>query len=105
MDESDPAHEQRARSIEQDRARERFVLREDGEEAELRYHLRGTRLSLLHTGVPPALEGRGIGGALVRGAAEFAARSGLTLVPYCSFARRWLEDHPDVAASVVIAWP
>lgn len=92
-------------TVEQDRAQERFVVREDGEEAELRYHRHGERLSLVHTGVPATLEGRGIGGALVHAALDFAVAEGLTVVPYCSFARRWLEDHPDVAASVPIAWP
>jgi uncharacterized protein len=91
--------------VEDDPAGERFVVREGGEEAELRYHRIGESLSLLHTGVPEALEGRGIGGALVRAAVDLAAGERLVLVPYCPFARRWLERHPEVAAAVVIDPP
>jgi uncharacterized protein len=84
---------------------ERLVVREGDDVAELVYHRSGDRLSIVHTGVPPGLEGRGIGSALVKAALDLAARDGLTAVPYCPFARKWLETHPDVAASVSIDWP
>jgi uncharacterized protein len=82
----------------------RFELRQDGYLAELIYHRRGNRLALIHTEVPPELEGRGIGGKLVTAAIDRAAREGLTLVPLCPFARGWLERHPDAAARSVIDW-
>ena len=82
----------------------RFELRTDGWLAELIYRIRGDRLVLVHTEVPVALEGRGIGGRLVTAAADRAARDGLTLVPLCPFARGWLERHPDAASKVVIEW-
>jgi predicted GNAT family acetyltransferase len=41
---------------------------------------------------------------LVTAAGDRAAREGLTIVPYCPFARRWLERHPDVAERVAIDW-
>ena len=28
----------------------------------------------------------------------------LTVVPWCPFARRWLQEHPDEAAAVTIDW-
>lgn len=80
-------------------------MREGDDVAELEYHRRGDRLSLLHTGVPASLEGRGIGSALVGAAVEFAAEEGLTVVPYCPFAKGWLEHHPGVAASVPVDQP
>jgi predicted GNAT family acetyltransferase len=83
----------------------RFLLVQDGAEAELTYRRVGKRLVLVHTGVPEALEGRGIGGRLVAAAAEEARRDGLTLVPHCPFARRWLENHPDAASGTTIDWP
>lgn len=82
----------------------RFELCQDGCLAELVYRLRGHRLVLVHTGVPSALEGHGIGGTLVMAAIERAAREGLTLVPLCPFARGWLERHPETAARAVIDW-
>jgi uncharacterized protein len=91
--------------VEDDQSEERLVVRQGDDVAELVYHRRGDRLSLLHTGVPASLEGRGIGSALVRAAVERAAQEGLTIVAYCSFAKGWLESHPDVAASVSVVRP
>ena len=83
----------------------RFEYRSGGFVAELVYRMRGERMVLLHTGVPDAVEGHGIGGELVRAAVEYAASRGLTVVPACAFARAWLERNPDVAAQVPIDAP
>jgi uncharacterized protein len=83
---------------------QRFVLTQDGVVAELVYRRRGDRLILIHTEVPPELGGRGLGGLLVRAAVDEARRGGLTIVPWCPFARKWLHDHPDAAATVSIDW-
>jgi predicted GNAT family acetyltransferase len=82
----------------------RFEVSDGGHLAELRYHRSGKRLALIHTEVPEELEGGGIGGMLVTAAVDRAAREGLTIVPYCPFARRWLERHSDVADRVPIDW-
>jgi predicted GNAT family acetyltransferase len=82
----------------------RFEVTVDGHVAELRYRRRADRLVLIHTGVPDALEGRGLGGQLVRAAVSQAAAEGLTVVPICSYARAWLQRHPDVAGTVTIDW-
>jgi uncharacterized protein len=87
-----------------DQAASRFELTVEGQLAELRYRRNGRRLVLVHTGVPPELEGRGIGGALVAAAVDQAAREDLTVVPLCPFARRWLERHPDAVAKAVVDW-
>ena len=83
----------------------RFEYRAGGSVAELVYRRRGERMVLLHTGVPGALEGHGVGGQLVRAAIGYAASEGLTVVPACPFARAWLDRHPDVAALVPIDAP
>ncbi len=80
----------------------RFELVVDGHLAELVYEVQGDQLVLVHTGVPGELEGQGIGGRLVAAAVERAARDGLTIVPLCPFARRWLRRHPDETAGVVV---
>jgi predicted GNAT family acetyltransferase len=85
-------------------AKNRFEIEVDGQLAELVYHRSGKRFVLVHTEVPDALEGRGIGGLLVTAAVEHAAQDGLTIVPLCPFARGWLERHPDVAQRVTIDW-
>lgn len=80
----------------------RFEYGGGGHLAELSYRTRGDRLVLIHTETPVELEGRGIGGALVRAAIDRARREGLTVVPLCPFARSWLEQHPEVAGQVRI---
>jgi hypothetical protein len=37
-------------------------------------------------------------------ALERAAAEGLTVVPRCPYARKWLQDHPDAAAGVTVDW-
>jgi uncharacterized protein len=83
----------------------RFELTTDGHVAVLEYRLDGDRMVLTHTGVPDELEGRGIGGRLVRAAVGEAEAQHLTLVPQCSFAASWLERHPDAAAKVTVEAP
>jgi hypothetical protein len=90
--------------ITDDQAAARLELRADGRLAELIYRRNGKRLVLIHTGVPPELEGRGIGGRLVVAAIDRAVREGFTIVPLCPFARVWLERHPDEAARVPVDW-
>ena len=82
----------------------RFELDVDGHVAELVYRVEGSHLVLIHTEVPEALGGRGLGGQLVRAAVARAAAEDLTIVPRCPFARRWLERHPDVTAAVSVDW-
>jgi uncharacterized protein len=85
-------------------AASRLEVHADDKLAELIYHRNGNRLVLVHTEVPDALGGRGIGGKLVLAAVEKAAASGMTVVPLCPYARSWLERHPDDAARVPIDW-
>ena len=82
----------------------RFVVHKDGHEAELVYRVEPERLVLVHTGVPDELGGHGIGGLLVRAGIERALEQARVVVPQCSFARKWLQDHPDVANQVTIDW-
>ena len=65
------------------------------------YHDRGDRRVFTHTEVDPAFEGRGIGGALARGALDATRAAGLGVVPLCPFIKAWIEAHPDYADLVV----
>jgi uncharacterized protein len=93
-----------ATDVRNDTAGSRFVVAEDGVEAELLYRARAGRLILIHTEVPEELGGRGIGGRLVRAALDHARAEQLTIVPWCPFARRWLTEHPGEAEGVSIDW-
>jgi uncharacterized protein len=87
-----------------DPATGRFTIDVDGHVAEVETRRNGRRLVILHTAVPDELEGRGIGGTLVRAAVDHAVAEELLVVPQCPFARSWLERHPAVAEHVAIDW-
>jgi predicted GNAT family acetyltransferase len=88
-----------------DAAHHRFTSTLDGHVAELTYERADDRLVLVHTGVPKSIDGQGVASALVLAAVDHAAEHDLTVVPRCPFARRYLREHPDVAARVKIDWP
>ncbi len=90
--------------VRDDSAGERFVVESEGHLAQLVYRKEPGRLILVHTEVPEELGGRGIAGQLVRAAVASAASDRRTVVPWCPYARRWLQDHEDVAGSVTIDW-
>ena len=83
---------------------QRLLVERDDGAAELDYERDGDRFVVIHTGVPESARGEGLGGVLVRAAVERAAAEGLTLVPLCPYARRWLREHGDVASTVAIDW-
>jgi uncharacterized protein len=61
------------------------------------YQAESGRLTLIHTKVDPAVEGKGVGSRLIAGALEDIRRRGLSLVPVCPFVRAYLERHPEQA--------
>ncbi|HEY6531940.1 MAG TPA: GNAT family N-acetyltransferase [Acidimicrobiales bacterium] len=75
------------------------IVRDEGV-AVLEYRRRGKRMVLVHTGVPKALEGNGIGGKLLAAAVADARTEELTVVPLCPYARSWIEKHPNAVDGV-----
>ena len=73
----------------------RFETSVDGTTAFAEYRLDGDRIAFTHTIVPPALEGRGVGSALVRAALDAARERGLKVVPRCSFVAAYMRRHPE----------
>jgi len=57
----------------------------------------GPVLAIMHTEVPPPLQGRGIAGALVQAALDHARARGLKVRPLCSYARAYMRRHPTSA--------
>jgi predicted GNAT family acetyltransferase len=80
----------------------RLVADVEGHEAELVYTIRPDAFVIVHVGTPKHLEGRGIGGAMVRAGVRYARERGLAVVPQCPFAESWLERNPDVASTVEV---
>ena len=77
-------------------AKGRYVAELDGAEAELTFtRVPPDRLTLDHVGVPKALEGKGIGGALVAHAVAKARADRTKLVARCPFAAAQFKRHPE----------
>ena len=85
--------------VQHDEPGHRFTLATDaGDEAELVYLLGPDgRAVFVHTVVPEAAEGQGVGSRLVRGALAEARRLGWTVVPQCPFVAAYLDRHPEDA--------
>jgi predicted GNAT family acetyltransferase len=83
----------------------RFTFSRDGHHAELVVDAPPGRLVLVHTGVPEAMEGGGVGGRLVQAAIDHARAGHLVLVAVCPFARSWIERHPDAVSGLEVADP
>ena len=54
-------------------------------------------ITLIHTEVPEALSGQGIGSRLAQGVFDLIRASGRKVVPQCPFMRAWLDRHPAYA--------
>ena len=91
-----------SQSVVDNTAGEQLIIEMDGNTAWLEYKLRGARLHLLHTEVPEAFRGHGVGGQLVDAALAKARVEHLTIVPWCPYAREWLTEHPDQFADVPV---
>jgi uncharacterized protein len=78
----------------------RFELSVDGLTAFLSYERAPGSIRMLHTEVPEAFRGRGVGAALVKGALELARASGLRVVAVCPFVKAYLRKHPDAQSTV-----
>ena len=73
----------------------RFETAVAGALARADYRMDGNIMRLVHTEVPPEAEGRGIAGALVRTALEYARRQHLHVVPACSYVHSYMRRHPE----------
>jgi predicted GNAT family acetyltransferase len=59
------------------------------------YHVDGDVMTLPHTEIDPAMGGRGLGTQLVAGVLTAARERSLQVLPYCSFIRKYLLEHPE----------
>lgn len=75
----------------------RFLATVDGCQAVLDYQRGDGVISLVHTGVPAAIGGRGVAAALVRAALDHARAEGLKVVPACSYVATYFKRHPQDA--------
>lgn len=73
----------------------RFEIRVDEHVAFLRFRVRGTKLVLIHTEVPTALQRQGLAGALAKAALEYARGHSLKVRVICPFVAKYIVKHPE----------
>jgi predicted GNAT family acetyltransferase len=77
--------------------RHRFELDADGSVAFSNYARSGNTLNIMHSEVPAALNGKGVGSALVRGLLDIARTQGLKVRPLCPLVSAYIGKHPEYA--------
>jgi hypothetical protein len=81
--------------IKHDTEASQFTSTVDGQVSLLQYRLKDGVMKIVHTEVPPDLAGHGIASDLMRAALDTARSSGWRVVPACSYAKVFLERHPE----------
>lgn len=76
-------------------ATQRFITELDGLPGEIDYELADGVMRLMHTTVDPGLQGRGVGATLVAAAMAHAEQAHWRVDVQCSYARGWLQRHPE----------
>lgn len=72
-----------------------FELWIDGKKAFIDYKKRGNSVYVVHTEVPPDLQGEGLAAALVEKVLRYLDAHQLRLVPLCSYTQLFLKRHPE----------
>ena len=85
-------------------ARSRFELEVEGMLCRADYRMDGDTMWVVHTEVPPALEGRGLAGRIVAAVFAHARATGLKVVPACSYVRAWAHRHAEQAKVLAPGW-
>jgi predicted GNAT family acetyltransferase len=78
-------------------AHHRFELTIDGHIARSEYALKDGVITFLHTEVPEALAGKGIGSKLIKGVLDQVRARGLKVVAQCPFVKSYIEKHAEYA--------
>jgi predicted GNAT family acetyltransferase len=78
-------------------ALDRFDLTIDGHTTASSYALKDGVIAFMHTEVPEALAGQGIGSKQTKGALDQARARGLKVVAFCPFVKAYFEKHPEYA--------
>jgi predicted GNAT family acetyltransferase len=73
----------------------RFEIQIDSHLAVLDYVMQGATITFMHTGVHPALEGRGIGSLLVKTGLQYAKDKNLKIKSLCWFVDKYIQRHPE----------
>lgn len=78
-------------------AKKRYELDVEGHIAATYYELSNGVITFVHTEVPEALGGRGIGSQLIKGALDQVRAAGLKVVAQCPFVKAYIGKHEEYA--------
>jgi uncharacterized protein len=81
-------------AVQNNAATSRFEIHLDGGVAFLQYDRTDGAVTILHTEVPPAFAGRGLGNLLAKAALEWTRAEGLRTTVLCPFVRAYMQKHP-----------
>ena len=84
-------------TVRDNHTRNRFELATPAGTAFASYRRDDMTITIVHTEVPRALEGRGVGSRLVGGMLDLIRSEGRKVVPLCSFVRHYIDTHPAYA--------
>jgi predicted GNAT family acetyltransferase len=76
-------------------AQQRFEATVEGHVNVADYRMSNGVMLLTHTHVHPDLQGRGIAASLIEAAMAFAREEGLKIDPLCTYARAYMQKHPE----------
>jgi predicted GNAT family acetyltransferase len=73
----------------------RFEMMINGSKAFIDYKENGDTITLLHTEVEPALEGRGAATALIEKTLAYLEKNNIKLIPLCPMVVVYIKRHPE----------
>lgn len=83
--------------IEHNKSQHRFETTVESQQCVVDYSLDDNVMTLIHTGVPTEVGGRGIASSLVQTAMDTSRSEGWKVVAACSYAATWVQRHPAYA--------
>jgi len=72
-----------------------FEMVVDGHTAIIVYKEYPGKIALIHTEVPPVLEGKGVATAIIKKALNFIEHNNLKLIPLCPVVVAYVKRHPE----------
>lgn len=78
----------------------RFEVRLGDDIAMIEYLLHGKNITMHHTEVPPAFEGKGVASKMAKFALDYARDHEYKVIPTCPFVNQYIERHPEYKSIV-----
>ena len=72
-----------------------FAIVSNGHEAKLQYAIEEGRVIIVHTHVPPELEGKGMASTLARHVLSFLQQHQTPTVVLCPYIKGYMKRHPE----------